>query len=179
MSGKEVSKVITISGVPGSGTTTIGNMLSKELDLKMIYIGEIFREIAKDYDMSLEEFGKFADNNPEIDRKLDEKQLEYGRKGNIILEGRLSGCLMKKNEIESFKILLLADLDIRVKRIMGRENKSYEQVKVEIETRENGELERYKRLYGLNYKDHLYYDLVIDTTDLTPEQIVAKIIDHL
>jgi predicted cytidylate kinase len=179
MSGQEVKKVITLSGVPGSGTTTIGQMLSKELNLKMVYIGEIFRDLAKEYDMSLDEFGKFADNNPEIDRRLDEKQLEYGRMGNIILEGRLSGCIMKINNIDSFKILLIADLDTRVKRIMNRENKSYEQVRTEIETRESGEVERYKKLYNLDYKDHSHYDVIIDTTNLTPEQIVIKIIENL
>ena len=92
----------------------------------MVGIGEIFRELAKEYDMTLADFGRYADNNPEIDQKLDDKQLEYGRGGNIILEGRLSGCMMKENNIKSFKILLLADLATRVKRIMGRENKTYE-----------------------------------------------------
>ena len=94
------NNIITISGVPGTGTTTIAQLLSKELGLKMIYIGELFRELAKKYKMSLEEFGEFAKNNPKIDQELDEQQIKYGKQGNVILEGRLSGCMMIKNNIE-------------------------------------------------------------------------------
>ena len=173
----EVS-VLTISGVPGSGTTTIARLLAEKLNLKMIYIGEIFRELAKEHKMTLEEFGEYADDNPEIDRKLDERQLEYGKLGNIVLEGRLSGCVMRINNINAFKVLLTADLEERIKRVMGRENKGYEQVREEIEAREELELERYKKIYNLNYLDISVYDLVIDTTDMSPEEIVIKIIEE-
>ena len=170
--------VLTISGVPGSGTTTIAQLLAEKLELRMVYIGEIFRELAKEYKMTLEEFGEYAEGNPEIDHELDQRQIEYGKKGNIILEGRLSGCMMKKNNINAFKVLLTAELEERIKRIMGRENKRYDLVKEEIESRENLELERYKKIYDLNYLDLSVYDLVMDTTHMTPEQIVVKIIEE-
>jgi cytidylate kinase len=172
-------KVITISGVPGSGTTTIANMLSKELNLKFIYTGETFRELAKEYKMSLPEFSEFAEANSEIDNELDKRQLEHARAGDIILEGRLAGWLTKSNNINALKVLLTADLETRVSRIMGREKKSHSQVKSEILKRETSELERYQRLYGVNYKDQAHYDLVIDTTNLTPREIVGKIISAL
>jgi len=79
--------------------------------------------------------------------------------------------MMIKNNIPAFKILLTAGLEERIKRIMGRENKEYDLVRTEILTREKGEGERYKRLYGLDYKDPSNYDLVIDTTKLTPEEV--------
>ena len=173
------NKIITISGVPGTGTTTIARLLSKKLDLQMIYIGELFRELAKKYKLSLEEFGEFAKNNPKIDEELDARQIEYGKHGNVILEGRLSGCMMIKNNIPAFKILLTAALDERIKRIMGRENKEYDLVRTEILTREKGEGERYKRLYGLDYKEPSNYNLVIDTTELTPDEVIEEILNKI
>ena len=62
---------------------------------------------------------------------------------------------------------------------MGRENKTYEQVKSEIEKREHGEVERYQKLYGMDYKNPTNYDLVIDTSFLTPEEIIEKILEKL
>jgi predicted cytidylate kinase len=173
------SKVITLSGVPGTGTTTIARLLSEQLEIRMVYIGEIFRNIAEKYNMTLEEFSTFAQDNPKIDNELDEKQIEYAKNGDIILEGRLSGCMLEKNRIDSFKILLTADLDTRIKRIMGREDKEYDQVKSEILFREECERDRYLRLYNMDYLDESHYDLIINTTNLSPEEIVDKIVKKI
>jgi predicted cytidylate kinase len=171
--------VITLSGVPGTGTTTIAKLLSKKLNLKLVYIGETFRTIAREYKMTLEEFGKFAKDNPEIDKELDDRQLALARTGNIILEGRLSGWMVKKNGINAFSILLTADLETRIKRIMGREGKAYSEVKEEILNREQVELNRYLELYSINYQNPAHYSMVIDTTHLTPEEIIKIITDNV
>lgn len=171
--------VITLTGVPGSGTTTIAKLLSFKLELRLVFIGETFRELASEYKMSLTEFGEHVKNNPKIDYELDTRQIEYARTGNIILEGRLSGWMAMKNNIDAFRILLTADLNTRINRIMGRENKSYEMVKQEIIAREASEVKRYKKLYGINYLEPSYYDLIIDTSDLSPEQIVDEIIKNI
>ena len=169
-------KVISISGVPGSGTTTIAKLLSRKLNLRLVYIGETFRELAQEYNMSLPEFGKYARTNSKIDSELDERQVAQARQGSVILEGRLSGWVLKNANIKAFKVLLTASLDIRVKRVMNRENKSYDTVRIEILEREQLELERYQRLYGINYQDISHYDQIIDTSSLTPEEIVQTIV---
>lgn len=172
-------KVITISGEPGSGTTTIGQLLSQEFNIKMVYIGAIFRELAGVYNMTLSEFGEYAEDNPDVDHELDTRQVEIAKQGDVILEGRLSGWMMKMNKIKAFKILLTADLDIRISRIMDREKKDYEQVKAEILKREACENERYSDFYDADYQDQSYYDLIINTSELTPNEIVKKIKDAI
>lgn len=169
--------VITIGGEPGSGTTTIAKLLNEKLNLELFFIGETFRVLAKEYKMSLPEFGKYADTHPEIDFELDKRQVARAKRGNVIMEGRLSGWLMKSNNVKAFKIYLTADLATRVKRIMGREAKNYDQVEREILEREKCEMDRYKKIYNISYSDPVHYDLIIDTSNLTPEQIVQKIID--
>lgn len=168
--------VITIGGEPGTGTTTIVNLLSARTGLKIVNTGEIFRQLAKEHNMDLTSFSSYAKSKPEIDFELDKRQVEIAKGGSVILEGRLSGWLMKNNNIPGFTVLLTADLATRIKRIMGREKKSYEQVKSEVLAREKCEQDRYQKFYNVNYLDSIHYDLIIDTSNLTPEEIVNRII---
>jgi cytidylate kinase len=170
---------ITISGMPGSGKSTVAELLKDKLGLRYVYSGMIFRETAKKYNMSLEEFGKYCEKNSKIDKELDDRQLEILREGGVILEGRLSGWLAHRNKIPAFKVSLVADLDTRAQRIVKREEGSIEKRKKEILERERSEFLRYKKYYKIDIKDNSIYDLVIDTKDKTPEDIVDIIIEKL
>jgi cytidylate kinase len=171
--------VITIGGPPGSGTTTIAKMLAARLKLKYVYIGDIFRELAKRKDMSLAEFGNYAGGHPEIDRELDKRQLEIARAGHVILEGRVSGWVAAENEVEAFKIWLEATLSVRVDRCSEREEKNRDEVEREIVEREESERSRYKDIYKFDIDDLSFYDIVVDTGPLTPEQITDLIVTKL
>lgn len=170
---------ITISGTPGSGKSTVAELLEKKLGIKYIYSGKLFREMAKKHNMSLEEFGKYCEKHKEIDNKLDEKQINILKKGDVILEGRLAGWLAYKNEIPAFKVLLDTDLDTRVKRIMNREGGDVEKRKKEILERERSEKTRYKMYYNIDLDDTSIYDLVVDTGDKKPDEIVDIIINEM
>ncbi len=170
---------ITISGSPGTGTTTISRLLKKKLKIPYVYAGNIFREEAKKYGMSLEEFGRYCEKNEEIDRKLDEYQKALLERGNLILEGRMAGWLAYLNNISAEKILLTADMKERVRRILNREGGTIEKIKKEMKKREESEAKRYKRYYNVDIGDHSIYDLVIDTTNKTPEEIVDIILSHI
>jgi cytidylate kinase len=170
---------ITISGLPGTGKTTVAKILEKQLGIRYIYSGEIFREAAKKYKMSLEEFGKYCETHPEIDKKLDQYQLDILRKGNVIVDGRISGWLAHMNHIPAVKVLLQADINIRVSRIVKREQGDIETRKKEILTREQSEAKRYKKYYGIDVRDTSIYDIVIDASEKTPEKIVEIILKNL
>ncbi len=49
---------ITSSGPPGSGKSTLSKMLSAKLGMELVSMGDIFRKLANDRCMSLDEFGK-------------------------------------------------------------------------------------------------------------------------
>ncbi len=171
--------IITISGLPGAGTTTIARLLEKAIGLKYVYSGDIFRNMAKKYNMSLEEFGYYCEKHRDADEQLDKYQLEILQKGNVIVEGRVAGWLAYRNQIPSTKILLEADLETRAGRIVKREKGLIEKRKKEILKREKSEATRYKNYYDINLNDTSIYDLVIDTSDKKPDEIVDIIIKKI
>ncbi len=171
--------LLTISGLPGTGTTTISLLLQEKLGYSYVYSGNLFRTLAEEHNMSLSEFGTYCETHPEIDRELDSKQLSLLDSDNLILEGRMSGWLAHTHHKDAFKILLIADLDTRVARIVKRESGDIKARRQEILQREQSEKKRYQTYYHADPNNASYYDLVIDTSTKTPEEIVALILKTL
>ncbi|MEM0467051.1 MAG: AAA family ATPase [Candidatus Thermoplasmatota archaeon] len=170
---------ITISGKPGTGKTTVAKLLEKKTGLKYVYVGDLFRQLAQQHHMSLEEFGRYCEQHREIDEQLDQQQLAILKKGDVIVEGRLTAWLAHRHNIPALKIFLTADLETRANRIVKREHGTLLQRKKEIETREKSEATRYKKYYNIDITDTSIYDLIVDTADRTPEEIVECIVQKL
>mgnify|MGYP003565421067 CR=1 FL=1 len=170
--------IISISGLHGTGKSTIGKLIAENLGIQYYSTGQAFRDIAKEKQMSLEEFTKFAEKNPEIDKKLDERIIEITKKGNIVIDSQLSAYILES--IADFKILLICPLEIRVKRMAERDNTPFEKKLIETKLRENSELERFKKLYNIDLNDeekrNNLYDLIIDAGTLTIKEILDKIL---
>ncbi|MHC1636409.1 MAG: (d)CMP kinase [Candidatus Methanospirareceae archaeon] len=164
---------ITISGLPGSGTTTVAKLLSKEMNMEVISAGEMFREMAKKRGMSLEEFSELAEQVEEFDKEIDERQREEAMKReDVIVEGRMAGFFVPS---AALRVWLKASLEERAKRVAMRERKGYEEALAEIKRREKSEYERYKKYYGIDLGDLSIYDLVIDTSKWGEEDVTAII----
>ena len=170
---------ITISGTPGSGKSTVANILKEKTAIKYIYSGMIFRELAEKHKMTLEDFGKYCEENSDIDKELDNRQLEILKKGDVILEGRLAGLLAHHNNISAIKVMIDTDINTRAERIVKRENGDVSIREKEIIKREKSEALRYKKYYNIDLKDTSIYDVVVDSVDKTPEEIVDIIIEKI
>jgi len=170
---------ITISGTPGSGKSTVAQILEKKLGLRYVYSGILFRHLAKKHKMSLEEFGKYCETHREVDQELDDAQLEILRKGNVIVEGRLAGWLAYKNNIKAVKIMIDADIKTRAERIVKREGGDVKQREREMLKREKSEALRYKQYYDIDLKDSSIYDIVVDSADKTAEEAADLILKKL
>ena len=166
---------ITISGTPGCGKSTVGRLLSEKIELKYVYSGDIFRKTAKKYNMPLEKFSSYCETHQEVDKELDDYQLEILRNGNVIVEGRIAGWIAYRNNISALKVILDADIETRARRIVNRESGDVEKRKQEMLNREKSEAFRYKKYYNIDLKDTYIYDLVIDSADKTPDEIVDLI----
>ncbi|WP_423792341.1 (d)CMP kinase [Methanocaldococcus indicus] len=157
--------IITIGGLPGTGTTTIAKKIAKTFNLRYVCAGLIFREMAKEMNMSLEEFSKYAEKHKEIDEEIDRRQIELAKKGNIVLEGRLAAWMLLREGIKpDLSIWFKTPIEIRAERIAKRENQSFEEALEKMKLREESEKKRYKDIYNINLDDLSIYDLVIDTS---------------
>ena len=164
---------ITISGLPGSGTTTVAKLLSEELSVELISAGELFRQIAKEKKLPLEHFNKLAETDDDFDRQIDERQGEEAMKReNVIVEGRLSGFFVPDADL---KIWLKAPVEVRAKRIAHREAIAYEEALSAMNNRERSENKRYEQYYGIDLNDLSIYDLVIDSSRWSEMDIVEMI----
>jgi len=171
--------VITVSGLAGSGTTTLCRNLARHYGFKHIYAGLIFRQMAKEMGMSLEEFQEYAELHPEIDREVDRRQIEAAKECNVVIEGRLAGWMVKDADL---KIWLDAPMMERARRVARREGISVEEAFMQIAEREKGNRKRYLNLYGIDIEDKSIYDLIINTAKWGPDgvfSIVKAAIDHL
>jgi cytidylate kinase len=150
--------LLTISGLPGSGTTTVGKLLAEHYSVGMISAGDVFRGLAKERGVTLAEFGRLAESDPSIDVEIDKRQSDIANSSdNLILEGRLAGQMAKK----ALKIWIKAPLEVRVKRIVDREGSSFEVRMQETVEREASEALRYKEIHSIDINDLSVYDLVV------------------
>jgi predicted cytidylate kinase len=171
---------ITISGPPGSGKTTVCRRLSEMLSIECVISGEVFRQMAKNHDLSLAEFGELAKNDSSYDRMLDDRMLEIARENDtIILEGRLTAYMLTRHGLEAFKVYLDADMQERANRISKREEIPMEIVLERIKERERCEAARYLEYYGIDISDQSVYDLVLDTTNIPAEKVADLILDKV
>lgn len=161
--------IITVSGSPGTGTSTLARELAKVLNLRWINSGELFRKIASDRGISLRELGRIAEENPEIDYLIDDTQKAMAAETGGIFEGRLSGHILDAD----LKILLKADRVVRAERIAARENKLVEDTLRESRVREESEARRYEKYYNIDLNDFSVYDLVIDSKTWNEKGAVA------
>ena len=153
--------VVAISGPPGSGKTTIAHRLSEATSLRYWSNGEYFRKLAADRGITFQEFHKYAESHPEIDKTLDEQARKEAEKGSVVLDGRLSGWITR--DLASLKVYLTAPLDVRLQRVMTRDHLKREEALASIRQRETSNKQRYMRLYNYDVDNMEIYDIILNT----------------
>ena len=171
---------ISISGPPGSGKTTVCMLVADDLGYDHVLVGQVFRQMAMERKMDLEAFGGLAEEDETIDRELDERMLRLARANeNIVLEGRLTGAMLKSKKVDVFAVFVTADERVRAERIARRESKDVDLVLREILARERSEKKRYLAYYGINPYDKSIYDMWLDSTKMSAEDIARIITQRL
>jgi len=157
--------VITVSGLHGTGKSTYAKALAKNFKLRHISAGQLFRKIAEEREVSIEELSKIAKHNPEVDRTVDDRTKQQVEAGNVVIDGQLAGWMA--GDKGNVKIFLTAPEKTRFKRIAKRDRISYAEAEERTRLRETIESERYKKLYGIDIDDYSIYSLIVDTNLLS------------
>ncbi len=153
---------ITVSGLPGSGTTSLSRYLAEHHGFTMISAGEVFRQLAKEHNMELATFGRLAEEDPAFDKMIDARQKEIAQeRDNIIVEGRLSGWMVDDADL---KIWLYAPIGCRIKRIAFRDQTANEETAEHLTLeREKCEAGRYRSYYSIDISDLSIYHMILNS----------------
>ncbi len=168
---------ITIFGLAGTGKGTVCRILCEKLGYKSFSGGDFARETARRMNLTLNEIDELSRYDKSIDIARDKVIEDFGKENdNFIVEARLGWKFIP----DSFKVCFECDFEERTRRVAQREKKDIVTVQAETIQRENSIYDRFLKYYGIkNVNDPKNFDLVIDTTHITPEDIADKIIEGL
>ena len=153
--------LVTVSGPPGCGATTLCDRLSEAMDCPYVSGGQVFRELAGEHEMNLNQLTARAQETDEIDRALDGRLRSIAEKWGatnkaFILESRLAGWIAGNRA--DIRVWLDAPEEVRAERIQGREETTWE-----MRVREVGEAGRYESYYAIDIEDREFYDIQLNT----------------
>lgn len=179
---RRFNMIIAISGLPGSGKSTIGKKLAKKLEYKFYSMGDLRGKMAMDRGMTIDELNELGKKEDWTDKQADEYQIELAKKeDNFIIDGRIAFHFIP----QSFKVFLNVDSKEGAQRVFENQRpdeekaKSVQELEQRMIKRANDDDSRYKKYYGISFRDKSKFDLVVDTTKINPEQVVEKILNAL
>ena len=180
--------IITLSGNCGAGKSTVAKLLAEKLGYKFYSMGALRGKLALELGLTIDELNKIGEEKEFTDKKIDAIQKSLGRKeNNFVVDGRLAFHFIP----HSLKIFLKVDPQVAAERLFKEkqlkpelrpDEKTYESIdeaeKI-VKQREQSDVKRYLKWYGVDFLNPRHYHLIIDTSNLTPEEIVEKILDYL
>ncbi len=83
--------LVTVSGSPGSGKSTMTKTACELLGAERLYVGQIRRDMARGKGMTLEQFNKYALTDPRTDVDVDnavaaQARILYNQRKSIFVE---------------------------------------------------------------------------------------------
>ena len=199
------NKIITISGEPASGKSTVVKHLKSEYEkmgfnVHIISVGHTFRDLAKkEYlkmypdrtDANLADIQtdpSFIAKRDMIDKMVDGEVAKRGNEINsverpndvYIIDSRLAWS----NVPESYAVRLMVNENIAGDRVFkdktrGKEDQydSVEEAITKTRERKLAEISRYKQRYGVDLTNPDNYDLIVDTSYSKSDELADIIIN--
>ena len=182
--------VLCISGMTGSGKSTVAKKLADKYGLGYFSGGNALKILAQEegYDSDVRGWWETAEGlnflkqrmaDPVFDKKIDEKLLELAAEGNVVLDSWTMPWLLK----EGFKVWLEASPQVRAKRVVTRDSISDEEALKALTEKDERTRQIYKSLYGFDLGHDLTpFNLVLATDELDPDDIfyaVSLVTDRL
>ena len=179
--------IISFSGDHGAGKSTIAKKVAKVLNYPRFYMGQMFRDMAKERNMTVDEFNNVCKADSSLDKKIDDYILKLAKESkNFVIESRTAWHFIP----ESIKIYLKVDEKEAAKRVfkeLDNENRKNESKNFDSENeiveslrkRKKNDDERYLKYYGLDIRKESNYNLVLDTTNLSIEEVFNKVMEFI
>lgn len=168
---------ISITGKLGSGKSTVCKMIRDRYDYEIFSTGTIQREVAREMGISTLELNKRMKQDHSLDTRIDEATTRLSRERRdcrLIFDSRMAWHFAE----DTFKIFLTVDPTVAAQRVMANPRdseeryRSVEEARDKLVERSRVEQSRFRELYGVDYCDYGNYNLVVDSSARTPEEIV-------
>lgn len=177
-----MKEIITIAGLPGSGKSSTAKAVANALGYRHFSSGDLFRQIAHERGLSVEQMNITAEAQRDIDHRVDELLREmYTTDEKIVIDSRMAWHWMP----EAFKVFLWLDTHIAAERIfaqveagtrIGEHAHTLEEMHESIERRFGSEQKRYMDLYGVDPTKRENFDYCVDTSKHVLAETVALVL---
>jgi cytidylate kinase len=178
---QDMSK-ITLTGDLGSGKSAVSKILCEKTGYQYVSTGLIQRKLAAEMGIDTLEMNRRADVDPTIDERIDSIFIDLGKDPQgYIVDSRMAWFFLP----ESFKVYLQVDIRVAASRILGDPTRNSEQYQTvdeaveKISARKKSENDRFLVKYNADCANLHNFDLVVDTTNRTPEQVANVIFSAL
>lgn len=183
-------RVICISGLAGTGKSTLSKKIAEKYQLKYFSGGDALKDIAQQQGYKISgqgwwespvgiDFLKKRASDPKFDKAVDEKMLEYAAQGNVLLDSWTMPWLLK----DGFKIWLEASFENRATRVAERDKITYEEAIKMLQEKEARTKAIYRKLYGFVLgEDMAPFDFILDTNNLNADEVfsvLCKVINNM
>lgn len=174
---------ITINGHLGSGKSTVCSLLNKKYGFEVFSSGSIQRQLARKMNTSTLDLNRLSENECSFDYDIDKAVTEFAEnnKGELVVfDSRLAWHFVPN----TFKVRLTINPEIAVERIVFNRctpEESYDSLGdaiCQLSERQRSESLRYKSIYNVDIDDPNNYDLIMDTSQLSPEEVCDTIYEE-
>lgn len=172
---------ITITGKLGSGKSTVAKKLTELYGFEIFSTGAILRAAAAERGMDLLDLNKELNANLDSDRSMDDLidnttiHVASERKDDkLIFDSRMAWHFVPG----AFKVFVTVDPRVAAERVMkdprpGEPAEDVDELCAELVERSKVEQARFQYLYGVDYYDYKNFDLVVDSSTRTPDEVTA------
>ena len=172
-------RAVVINGDLGSGKSTVSKLLAARLGIRRVSVGELYRTMAAQRDMTALQLNLHAELDEEVDHQVDQLQRDIAASGEqLVVDSRLAWHFFT----DALKVHLVTDPAVAARRVLGRpadtaeSYSSVEEARSRLASRSESERIRFLSKYGADKTRLRNYDLVCDSTRAGPDAIVERIV---
>jgi|WetSurMetagenome_2_1015567.scaffolds.fasta_scaffold110240_2 hypothetical protein len=181
--------ILTISREFGSGAKGVGETVAKIVGYDYIDRKRMLDELQKEGPQFKAWTKHFEDRDPDVWGRHDwsfrgfvalfqSLILNYAKNDRVVISATGAGCLLRGTP-HALRLLIKAPLESRVTRVQGDDVVSGETARWIIEKADEEMSRAIYAIYGRSWTDPSEYDMVVDTSQQSTEQIISDIAETL
>lgn len=163
---------IVLSGPIASGTSTAAKALAQKFNLEYHSAGDFFRDYMQKHNIPLPNKEEVPDN---VEKEVDQGLIGLMASQKAVIIDGLYASYFAREMPHVLKVLLTADENVRIERAVNRQH-THAETAEDVRKRDRAHDLKFRKLYtDENFLDPKFFDLVIDTTHTTPEEVIEQI----